>query len=87
MAEWKIFRVPRLLGAWIETHVDVENKTVVCNCEDYSRDGCCSHSCAMETMVLKDVPNDSAKLANKNWIKIRETCACVIDKTYIELDA
>jgi hypothetical protein len=82
----KMIRVPRLLGAWIETRVDIKNKTAVCNCEDYSRDGCCIHSCAMETMVLKEEPNDNAKLANENWIKIREKCTWVVEQTYIGLN-
>jgi hypothetical protein len=41
-----------------------------------------------ETIVLKEQPNKNARMANENWIKIRESCCWVIIdiETYIQLE-
>jgi hypothetical protein len=38
-----------------------------------------------ETIMLGEQPNENAKLANENWVKIRESCSWVINETYIPL--
>ena len=77
--------VPRLLGAFVETHVDVEKKIVVCNCEDYNIDCFCPHAAIMEVILFKmDPPSDATK-AGENWSKIREGCKYVMKETYVPL--
>ena len=77
--------VPRLLGAFVETHVDVEKKIVVCNCEDYNIDCFCPHAAIMEVILFKMDPPSDATNAGENWSKIREGCKYVMKETYVPL--
>ena len=78
--------VPRLLGYFVETHVNVSKKIVVCNCEDYNVDGFCPHAATVEVILFDMEPPIKAVKAGENWIKIREDFKYVVKKSYVPLN-
>ena len=73
----------RELGGWIETRVDIGNKIIHCNCENFNICGFCRHCATARVLVFDEEPLEAINVECDNWVQIKTACKRVLRETYI----